>query len=94
MKFESHITIDVTGQTGNWSKTLKLVAAYCRGCWSTSSITDDPELGPGNKFYFTSYNTDYIVALTNLDSTVAYLQRIGFKPVRKKIELIMFDEKI
>jgi hypothetical protein len=94
MKFETHITINTTTCVGAWKDRLKEIAKGSVGMWSTSEITDDPVLGPGNKFYFTSYNTDYLKALMNMDATVANLLYFGFVPIRKKIELIMFDERI
>ena len=56
MKFESHITLDTTECT---EKQLNTLNEYALGVgWSTSNITDDPILGPGNKFYLTKHATE------------------------------------
>lgn len=92
MTFETHITIDTTGLEKETIKYLENIAGHFR-C-KTSNITDDPILGPGNKFYFTRHDTTFITAYENMNIIWHTLVTENFKPIRKKIEAILFDEKV
>lgn len=88
MNFECHITIprEYADKAAH-----EMVQAPQK--WSTSNITDDPVLGPGPKFYFTRYDTDYLSAYEWLRDAVIKLQLAGVPVIREKIELIMYDRR-
>ncbi len=58
--------------------------------WHYSYIMHDPELGQGPKHYLTGYAEDIITAIDDLEFA-ANLRPEGL--IRKKIELIIFDER-
>ena len=92
MTFETHITLDATGLDSDRRKYLEEIARHFR--WKTSNITDDPILGPGDKFYLTRHDTTFITAYENMGIVWHKLVTENFKPIRKKIEAILFDERV
>lgn len=92
MTFETHITIDTTGYTVNQMDFIKEIARHFR--WKTSNITDDPILGPGNKFYLTRHDTTFTNAHENMVITWQKLKSENLNPIRRKIEAVLFDEKV
>lgn len=89
MDFEIHITIAAPCNRAN----LEFNVMSCDHRWTISNITDDPLLGPGDKTYLTAHDTDYSLALYRMNSMFSNLKDVGFNPIRKKIELIMLDER-
>lgn len=91
MNFESHITIDTSDLTNPKEQIEELKAIAKELKWTTSNITDDPILGPGNKFYFTMHCDNYDDSMDELNIAWETLCDRGFIPVRRKIELVMYD---
>lgn len=87
MNFECHITVNKE----NLERLIELGKVYN---WKTSYITDDPILGPGKFFYFTRHNADYIKLHNSMIDMSDRVTERGFKVIRQKIELIMYDSRI
>jgi hypothetical protein len=92
MTFETHITIDTTVLDPDKRKYLNEIARHFR--WKTSNITDDPILGPGDKFYLTRHDTTFTNAHENMVIVWKMLKSEGLNPIRRKIEAVLFDEKV
>lgn len=61
--------------------------------WHTSHISDDPDLGPGDRFYFTTHTETEDEAHQRIDELVEALALHGAEPLREKIEHVVFDTK-
>lgn len=88
MSYEVHITLDIKEQ---YEKTALTNA--CPEGWSTSFIDGDPILGKGIKFYFTTHRKRYQDAHVSMLQLWNSLLDRGFKPIRRKIEEIVLDER-
>jgi hypothetical protein len=62
--------------------------------WSFSRITGDPELGQDDVVcYATAHFSDAITAIEKMDRLAYYLQDQWFDVQRKKVEIVMSDER-
>jgi hypothetical protein len=64
--------------------------------WKFSAIDGDPVLGDGIKCYATMfYNNKMheIDVLKRLEGTADYLEIMGVKVIRRKVELVIYDDK-
>lgn len=61
--------------------------------WHFSCIEGDPDLGNGNKYYFTRHEATEAEAHAELNSMVGQLMHYNYEPIRQKIEHIIFDTK-
>jgi hypothetical protein len=95
MSYEIHVTVNVPPKKApKYKPTIRLLKNLAKQeSWATSQITDDPVLGPGNKFYFTAYRNEINRAVKDLNMLVDRLYDIKIKPLRQKIELIILDSK-
>ena len=87
--FETHITLNLPLE-----RELEAEKIAKDWKWKTSSIKDDPILGPGLKFYFTRHDVTYDDAYYRMQQMHVILDTKDFKVIRKKIEEIVFDEVI
>lgn len=86
MNYECHITVD--------TKHAELAAMLAGGGhWKTSEIARDPVLGDKNFFYLTTHMDCVFKMREKMDLMVSSLQYAGIPVLRKKIELIVFDER-
>ncbi len=89
MNFECHLTIDVPlNQLGHLREEIENKID-----WKFSRITDDPLLGEGMFCYATAHFTYAMQALCKTEGLSEELRRSGFNVVRRKIEIVMFDER-
>lgn len=58
--------------------------------WTASAITDDPILGPGNKFYLTTYARTYTEAWEKLQ----HGREDRPTAIRAKIEEVLYDDRV
>lgn len=65
------------------------IAAICK--WKTSKIAGDPQLGKDTYFYLTTYADDLDSANLKLNACIAELIYADVKPIRGKIEQIVYD---
>lgn len=64
--------------------------------WKFSAIEGDPNLGPGIKVYATrQFNHKYsqIEIIDNLNTVADLLESIGIEILRRKVELVIFDDR-
>lgn len=62
--------------------------------WKFSKIDGDPVLGKEIFCYLTTHSDDYMKMFSKMIATVHTISNEDIKPVREKIELIMFDTKV
>lgn len=89
MYYECHITI----KSKRPDLTAQLVECYG---WTFSQIDGDPVLGKGVKCYATKhYNAKYTVDEVKEELTMAHAALIDpiHKIVRRKVELVLIDER-
>lgn len=86
MKFEAHITLDRTDET------IEALKEGFNG-WAYSAITDDPIMGQKPYVYLTSYSPYVRKLMNEMKDTTTKLEELGIKPLRAKIERIVFDSK-
>ena len=86
--FECHITIEA-----NTSHLEKLTEIGQSNGWKTSFINGDPDLGKGNRFFFTAHYDNLDKAIHNTDALDWGLRMNGFEVARKKIEEVLMDTK-
>ena len=89
MSYEIHITINASDLNKKRIKTLVQKIPY--GSWTVSNITDDPILGLGPRYYLTNHATNLADATQLMDIMWANLIEAGYKPIRRKIEHIVYD---
>lgn len=85
--FECHITLDVADASMG-EEVAKVLH------WKTSEIARDPVLGQASYFYLTSHDSTYDRMFMRMKVAVKFLQDRGVKPVRQKIEHIVYDTKL
>lgn len=61
--------------------------------WKTSKIDGDPVLGDKVHYYLTCHGDDYISIIVKMKETSRLLIEAGVKPLREKIEEILYDTK-
>jgi len=86
MNFECHITVHAIS-----ADRAQQVADDLR--WKTSEIARDPLLGDATYFYLTRHDSRYEDLIEHMHGTCDALLALGIEVVRKKIELIMYDNK-
>lgn len=97
--YECHITM-ISSKEDNCEKCSNrdLVKTWVEYAgWKYSSIDGDPTLGAGIKCYATHhYNKKYTVKDVKkmMDNAVNLIKYSGAKILRKKIELVIYDERI
>lgn len=89
MNFEVHVTVPRPAASSIEDELQSLADSLH---WKTSTITGDPLLGKGPRFYFTTHRADYVEAWTHMNMLVARLEQCGIFVLRKKIELVMYDK--
>jgi hypothetical protein len=92
--YECHITI--VPDTSSWPVEFneRVKKAVERTGWVYSMIENDIILGHGSKHYATQhFNRDFTVpeVVQLLDITADMLQALGFKIIRRKVELVLHD---
>lgn len=85
-KFEAHITLERTDET-----VAKLKDGF--NGWAYSAITDDPIMGQKPYVYLTAYSPYAKKLLADMKATTTKLEEQSIKPLRAKIERIIFDSK-
>jgi len=87
--FECHITMlkDCPRVMRRFEEIAKILQ------WKTSSIEGDPFLGKDTFFYFTCYHTSLPEIQKKMDKLCIFLKDRGYKVIRKKIELVIYDTK-
>lgn len=90
MNFECHITVKVAREHADilqrWVESIP--------GWSFSSIAGDPLLGKETFCYATAHFTDPMEAMTQTTAaSEALSQETWLKVVRRKVEIVMFDER-
>jgi hypothetical protein len=88
MYWECHITIGV-------SPLGSRALAEALG-WKYSCIDNDPDLGEGFKEYATRHASTAVPfqdVVDALNRTSAIFKDMGFKVLRQKVELVMYDTK-
>jgi hypothetical protein len=86
--YECHITVDANKDGANAIENIGRIHN-----WKTSYISGDPELGKGDRFFLTKHFNDKKYAMANVDVITLSLKSMGYKVVRKKVELIVADTK-
>jgi hypothetical protein len=89
MYYELHITMERTERGSSQ------VAVEKRG-WKFSCIAGDPDLGLGEREYATWHESsghEFIDVRDFLNASANAFRELGFKVVRRKIELVMYDTK-
>jgi hypothetical protein len=85
-RYESHITVDK-----QWAAAVEGLAKDYD--WSYSVIAGCPLLGQGTYCYLTGYSTDAAQLKKRVELTAEHLRVLGIKPLRCKIEEIVWDTK-
>ncbi len=89
MNFECHLTIDVPlNRLGQLRDEIE-DTIY----WKFSRITDDPLLGQGVFCYATAHFSDAVKATKETCDLSEALELMDFTVARRKIEIVMFDER-
>jgi hypothetical protein len=86
--FECHITVEAQEQS------LKLLedVGITNG-WKTSFIVGDPDLGKGNRFFFTAHYDNLDTAFQHTEAMDWSLRMLKYTVARKKIEEVIMDTK-
>lgn len=84
--YEAHLTIN----SGDVDRAGELAEKYG---WKQSRIDGDPVLGPGVNTYWTKHHTNLLALHDHMVFTMVALREIGVRPIRQKIELIVYDSK-
>jgi len=87
--YEIHITVPYSVELAR-KEYIKLAKTYG---WHTSSITDDPILGSGDNFYFTTHAKQFDIARSKMSQLMFVLKARNIFIKRTKIERIVFDER-
>lgn len=88
--YECHVTIEELLQNKDLKQLVESLG------WKYSVIAGDIVLGPGPKHYATKHFNKKIpqqLILDELHGTADDLIKKGFKVVRRKCELVIFDDK-
>lgn len=85
-KFEAHITFERTDDS-----IQKLKDGF--NGWVYSAITDDPIMGQKPYVYLTHYSPFAKKLAKEMEETTTKAELVGLKPLRGKIERIIFDTK-
>lgn len=85
MKFECHLTFSIGFAAS--------VQSYAHDGWKFSKIDGDPVLGDKVFCYLTAYDDNIVDMLNRMNAKAAFLQQVGVPVIRKKIELILVDER-
>lgn len=86
MQFECHITCNLEDH----AEAQKVAD---ENDWKTSEIARDPILGQATYFYLTLHDDSFIDLYRYMENMEERLVEVGVVPVRKKIELTLFDTK-
>lgn len=89
MNFEAHITIP-----GEHAEALQTTVCPQLRDWKFSRIQGDPDLGDKTFCYLTMHHSDLATVQVLMRMAVDKLCSFGCHPIRKKIELIIHDERI
>jgi hypothetical protein len=87
LNFECHVTL-VPSEDPSWVKTIEGIAEEHK--FKTSFIVGDPLLGKAKYFYLTAHDKTYNGLMGRMQAVVDSLPT---KPVRLKIEQILYDER-
>lgn len=89
--YECHITVEADESLTNFLE----MEGRTTG-WKTSFIAGDPDLGQGNRFFFTKHYSSLEDAKGGTERLARDLARnegVGLKVVRKKIEHVLMDSR-
>lgn len=84
--FECHITVEA-----KQSDREALESCGKAFGWKTSFIEGDPDLGAGNRFFFTKHYSDFDTAKAGTNEMAAAVQWVGV--ARKKVEEVLADTR-
>lgn len=86
MKYEAHLTFPFFNKLA--------VQKEARGIWSFSIIQGDPELGLKESFcYLTSSGPFEREMMRTMLSKADAMEKLGYKPLRMKMEKIIYDSR-
>ena len=71
----------------------KILSVAEKHKFKTSAIEGDPELGSDTHFYCTSHSSSYINLYNRMEALIQDLKDLYIPILRKKIELIVLDER-
>lgn len=89
-EYEAHVTVDFRGQPSHLKAFIK------SRDWHHSAIDSDPLLGEGVKHYATTHypiRTSREKVEEACLEMAAQLKRAGYKVLRAKVELVLFDRR-